>query len=154
MTQERELEQHEEEQEHEIEQHEEETPVDSGAAGGSASETTMSSKKWKARSQTTWPTYIMNADKVNEDGQLLDHRTVMRLSRVCGLAGRQRVSLTLEKFEDLIEDEKNELFVNSIQWYIVYTEELKEKGKMTAMKDISHLWRGYKNRLVTCLRKK
>jgi hypothetical protein len=45
MTQERELEQYEEEQEREIEQHEEETPVDSGAAGGSASETTMSSKK-------------------------------------------------------------------------------------------------------------
>jgi hypothetical protein len=48
MTQERELEQHEEEQEqeHEIhEQHEEEAPVDSGAAGGSASETTMTSKK-------------------------------------------------------------------------------------------------------------
>jgi hypothetical protein len=39
MTQERELEQHEEEQEqeHEIEQHEEKASVDSGAAGGSAS---------------------------------------------------------------------------------------------------------------------
>ncbi len=47
MTQERELEQHEEEQEQEreIEQHEEEAPVDSGAAGGSASETTTASKK-------------------------------------------------------------------------------------------------------------
>jgi hypothetical protein len=48
MTQEHELEQHEEEQEqeHEIhEQHEDEAPVDSGAAGGSASETTMTSKK-------------------------------------------------------------------------------------------------------------
>jgi hypothetical protein len=46
MTQEHELEQHEEEQEQEceIEQHEEEAPVDSGAAGGSASETTMTSK--------------------------------------------------------------------------------------------------------------
>ena len=45
MTQERELEQHEEEQEHEIhEQHEEKAPVDSGAAGGSASETTTASK--------------------------------------------------------------------------------------------------------------
>jgi hypothetical protein len=39
MTQERELEQHEEEQEqeHEIEQHEEKASVDSGATGGSAS---------------------------------------------------------------------------------------------------------------------
>jgi hypothetical protein len=46
MTQERELEQHEEEQEHEIhEQHEEEASVDSGAIGGSASETTTTSKK-------------------------------------------------------------------------------------------------------------
>jgi hypothetical protein len=47
MTQERELELHEEqEHEHEIhEQHEEEAPVDSGAVGGLASETTMASKK-------------------------------------------------------------------------------------------------------------
>jgi hypothetical protein len=45
MTQERELEQHEEEQEREIEQHEEEAPVNSGVAGGLALETTMASKK-------------------------------------------------------------------------------------------------------------
>jgi hypothetical protein len=57
----------------------------------------------------------MNADEVNEDGQPLDQRTLMRLSRVCGLAGWQRVSLTLEKFEHVTEDEKNELFANSIQ---------------------------------------
>jgi hypothetical protein len=73
MTQERELEQHEEEQEHEIhEQHEEEAPVDSGAVGGSASETTTASKKWKSRSQTTWLTNVMNAGEVNEDEQPLD----------------------------------------------------------------------------------
>jgi hypothetical protein len=96
----------------------------------------------------------MNAGEVNEDGQPLDQCTLMRLSRVCGLAVQQRVPLTLEKFEDLTEDEKNELFVNSIQRYVVYLEELKEKGKRVAMKGISHSWRGYKNRLVTCLRKK
>jgi hypothetical protein len=96
----------------------------------------------------------MNAGEVNEDGQPLDQRTLMRLSRVCGLTAQQRVSLTLEKFEDLTEDEKNELFTNSIQQYVVYPEELKEKGKMTTMKGIFHSWRGYKNRLVTCLRKK
>jgi hypothetical protein len=155
MTQERELEQHEEEQEHEIhEQHEVEAPVDSGTAGGSASETTTASKKWKVRSQTTWPTDAMNAGEVNEDGQPLDQRTLMRLSRVCGLAAQQRVPLTLEKFEDLTEDENNEPFVNSIQRYVVYPEELKEKEKRVAMKSISHSWRGYKNRLMTCLRKK
>jgi hypothetical protein len=64
------------------------------------------------------------------------------------------VPLTLEKFEDLTEDERNELFMNSIQRYVVYPEELKEKGKRATMKGISHLCRGYKNRLVTCLRKK
>jgi hypothetical protein len=96
----------------------------------------------------------MNVSEVNEDGQPLDQRMLMRLSRVCGLTTRQRVLLTLEKFEDLAEDEKNELFVNSIQQYVVYPDELKEKGKMAAMNGISHSWRGYKNRLVTCLRKK
>jgi hypothetical protein len=52
MTQKHELEQHEEdqEQEHEIhEQHEEKAPVDSGAAGESASETTTTSKKMKGQ---------------------------------------------------------------------------------------------------------
>jgi hypothetical protein len=107
-----------------------------------------------ARSQTTWPTDVMNAGDVNEDGKPLDQCTLTRLSRVCCLAARKRVPLTLEKFEDLTEDEKNELFVNSIQQYIVYPEELKEKGKREAMKGISHSWRGNKNRLVTCLRKK
>jgi hypothetical protein len=104
-------------------------------------------------SQIAWPTDAMNAGEVNEDEQPLDQRTLTRLSRVCGLVAQQRVPLTLEKFEDLTEDEKNELFANSIQRYVVYPEELKEKGKRAAMKGISHSWRGYK-RLVTCLRKK
>jgi hypothetical protein len=47
-------------------------------------------------------------------GPSLDQCTLTRLGRVCGLAARQRVPLTLEKFEDLTEDEKNELFTNSI----------------------------------------
>jgi hypothetical protein len=71
----------------------------------------------------------------------------MRLSRVYGLAARQMLLLTLEKFEDLTEYEKNELFMNSIQWYIVYPEELKAKGKRAAMKGISHSWRGSKTDL-------
>jgi hypothetical protein len=57
----------------------------------------------------------MNASEVNEDRQPLDQRTLMRLSRVYGLAARQMLLLTLEKFEDLTEYEKNELFMNSIQ---------------------------------------
>jgi hypothetical protein len=57
----------------------------------------------------------VNAGEVNEDGQPSHQHMLMRLSRVCGLVARQRVPLTPEKFEDLTEDEKNELFANSIQ---------------------------------------
>jgi ABC-type cobalamin transport system ATPase subunit len=57
----------------------------------------------------------MNAGEVNEDGQPLDQHTLTKLSRVRGLAAQQRLLLTLEKFKDMIEDEKNELFTNSIQ---------------------------------------
>jgi hypothetical protein len=96
----------------------------------------------------------MNAGEVNEDGQPLDQRTLTRLSRVCGLTARQRVLLTLEKFEDLTEDEKNELFVNSIQRYVVYPEELKQKEKRAAMKGISHSWRGYKKQTCDVSEKK
>jgi hypothetical protein len=61
------------------------------------------------------PTNVMNAGEVNEDGQPLDQCTLTTLSRVCGLDAWQRLLLTLKKFEDLTEDEKNELFANSIQ---------------------------------------
>jgi hypothetical protein len=62
----------------------------------------------------------------------------MRLSRVCGLATRQRVLLILQEFNDLTENEKDELFKNSIQAYVEYLEELKYKGKKVAMKINSH----------------
>jgi hypothetical protein len=41
-----------------------------------------------------------------------------RLSRVCGLAVRQRVLLTLQGFDELTENEKDELFKKSTQAYI------------------------------------
>jgi hypothetical protein len=71
----------------------------------------------------------------------------MRLSRVCGLAAQQRVSLTLERFDDLTENDKVELFENSIQAYIEYPEELNEKRTKVGMKIISHAWISYKSRL-------
>jgi hypothetical protein len=48
----------------------------------------------------------------------------------------------------LIENEKVELFENSIQAYIQYLKELKQKGKKLAMKIISHTWRSYKSKFV------
>jgi hypothetical protein len=70
------------------------------------------------------------------------------LARVCGLAAWQRVLLTLQGFDELTENEKDELFKNSIQAYIQYPEEMKQKGKKVAMKIISHAWRSYKSKLV------
>jgi hypothetical protein len=62
----------------------------------------------------------MSAGKVNDEGLPLDMRVNMRLSRVCGLAAQQRVSLTLPGFDELTENEKDELFENSIQAYVQY----------------------------------
>jgi hypothetical protein len=49
------------------------------------------------------------------------------------------VSLTLERFDDLKKNDKDEIFKNSIQAYVQYAEELKQKGKKIAMKIISHV---------------
>jgi hypothetical protein len=48
----------------------------------------------------------------------------------------------------LTENEKDELFENSIQAYAQYLEELMQKGKKVAMKIIYHAWRNYKSKLV------
>jgi hypothetical protein len=48
----------------------------------------------------------------------------------------------------LAKNEKDELFKNSIQAYIQYLEELKQKGMKIAIKIISHAWRSYKSKHV------
>jgi hypothetical protein len=90
----------------------------------------------------------MSVGEVNDEGLPLDMRVNTRLSRYCGLAARERVSLTIQGFDELTENEKDELFQNSIQAYIQYLEELKQKGKKLAMMIISHVWRSYKSKLV------
>jgi phage terminase small subunit len=72
----------------------------------------------------------------------------MRMSRACSLTAWQRVFQTLERFDDLTENDKTELFKNSIQAYVEYLEELKEKRKKLAMKIISYARSTYKSRLV------
>jgi hypothetical protein len=72
-----------------------------------------------------WLTYALNVGQVNDEVLPLDTKVNMRLSMVCGLATRQRVSLTLQGFNELTKNEKDELFKNSIQTYIQYLEELK-----------------------------
>jgi hypothetical protein len=60
----------------------------------------------------------MSVGEVNDEGVLLDTTVNTRLSRVCGLAVRQRVSLIMQGFDDLAENEKGGLFENSIQAYV------------------------------------
>jgi hypothetical protein len=90
----------------------------------------------------------MSVGEINDEGLPLDMRVNMRLPRVCGLVARQRVSLTLYGFDELTENEKDKLFENSIQAYVQYPKELKQKGKKLAIKIISHAWRSYKSKLV------
>jgi hypothetical protein len=60
----------------------------------------------------------MSVGEVNDEGVPLDTTVNTRLSRVCGLAARQRVSLIMQGFDDLAENEKGGLFENSIQAYV------------------------------------
>jgi hypothetical protein len=61
-----------------------------------------------------WPTYVMSVGEVNDEGVPLDTIVNMRLYRISGLTTRQRVSLILQGFNDLNENDKVELFKNSI----------------------------------------
>jgi hypothetical protein len=96
----------------------------------------------------TWPTDVMSVGEVNDEGVPLDTTMNTRLSMGCGLVAQQRVSLILQGFDDLTKNEKDELFKNSIQAYIQYLEELKQKGKKVVMKIMSHTWRSYKSKLL------
>jgi hypothetical protein len=90
----------------------------------------------------------MSVCEVNNEGLPLDKTVNTILSRVYGLAAQQRVSLTLQGFDELTKNKNDKLFENSIQAYVQYTIELKQKGKKVAMKIISHAWRSYKSKLV------
>jgi hypothetical protein len=48
----------------------------------------------------------MSVGEVNDEALPLDTRVNTRLSRVYGLAAQQRVSLTLQGFDELTENEK------------------------------------------------
>jgi hypothetical protein len=93
--------------------------------GSAGSQLEIASRHQKTRSQTSWPTDVMSVGEVNDEGLALDMRVNTRLSRVCGLPAWQRVSLTLQGFDELAKNEKDELFENSFQAYVQYLEELK-----------------------------
>jgi hypothetical protein len=72
-----------------------------------------------------WPMDVISVGEVNDEGMPLDTTVNTRLSRICGLDAQQRVSLILQGFDDLTENEKDKLFENSIQAYVQYLKEPK-----------------------------
>jgi hypothetical protein len=74
----------------------------------------------------------MSVGEVNDEGLPLDTRVNTRLSRVCGLAARQRVSLILQEFVELTKMKRT----NS------------SKTLFKHMFNIFHAWRSYKSKLV------
>jgi hypothetical protein len=48
----------------------------------------------------------MSVGEVNDEGLPLDMRVNTRMSKVCGLAAWQRVSLTLQGFDELTKNKK------------------------------------------------
>jgi hypothetical protein len=54
----------------------------------------------------------------------------------------------MQEFDELVKNKKDELFENSIQAYVQYPEEIKQKLKKVAVKIISHAWRSYKSKLM------
>jgi hypothetical protein len=58
----------------------------------------------------TWPTDVMSVGQVNDEDVPLDTIVNMRLSRDCGLVVQQRLLLTLQGFDELNKNEKDELF--------------------------------------------
>jgi hypothetical protein len=99
--------------------HKEEEPVETRLK--------TTSRQRQPRSQTMWPTDVMSVGEVNYEDVPLDMTVNTRLSRICGLAARQMMSITLQGFDDLTENKKDELFENSIQAYVQYSKELKQK---------------------------
>jgi hypothetical protein len=77
----------------------------------------------------------MSAGEVNDEGIPLDMTMNKRLSRVCGLGDRQRVSLILQGFNDLTENETDELFKNSIQAYVQYPEDVEAEREEGSYED-------------------
>jgi hypothetical protein len=58
-----------------------------------------------------------------------------RLSRVYGLAARQRVSLTLQGFDELTENEKDELFKKLYSIICLISRRAEAKGEEASYED-------------------
>jgi hypothetical protein len=82
-----------------------------------------------------WPTYVMHVGKVNDEGVSLDTTVNTRLSRVCGLATRQRVSLTMQGCDKLTENKKDELFKKFYSSIRSISKRAKEEGEEGSYED-------------------
>jgi hypothetical protein len=100
----------------------------------------------------TWPMDIMSVSEVNDKRRTLGHDSEYEIVQGLWSSSPAKGVVNPVRFNDLTENEKDELFKNSIQAYVQYLKELKQKGKNVAMKIISHAWRSYKSKLVNIWR--
>jgi hypothetical protein len=92
-------------------------------------------------------TDVMSVGEVNDEGVPLD-TTVNEIVHGSWSSCPAKSIVNPIGIDDLTENKKDEHFENSIQAYVQYPKELKQKEKKIVMKIISHAWRRYKRKLV------
>jgi hypothetical protein len=92
-------------------------------------------------------TDVMSVGEVNDEGVPLD-TTVNEIVHGSWSSCPAKSIVNPIGIDDLTENKKDEHFENSIQAYVQYSKEPKQKEKKIVMKIISHAWRRYKRKLV------
>jgi hypothetical protein len=75
-------------------------------------------------------------------------KALQRLQKLAGLIARERVPLTLPKFNGLTVDQKNALFNDGVNTFLEFPENIRARAFRAAMKMIAKLWRSHKSNLV------
>ena len=74
-----------------------------------------------------------------------EKKALQRLWKLACLNARERIPLTLPKFNDLTVDQKNALFNDGVNTFLEFPKNMKAKAYRSAMKMIAKLWRNHKS---------
>ena len=79
-----------------------------------------------------------------------EKKAVTRMRKLAGLIARQRLSLLMVSFDDLIDNEKEQLFNECVQPHLEFSSELRAKVLKVMMRIVNKSGRTFKSELV-CL---
>ena len=82
----------------------------------------------KARAQAKWPIEKITIMEIDDDGVPTEKKALQMLRKLAGLNARERVPLTLPKFDDLTMDQKNALFNDGVNTFLEFSENMKAKA--------------------------